>query len=424
MSNNGNFGGLTLIKKGRAHPVWRARVVVNGQRYTRNFVHRVDAAQWLETLRREYTTNVFDRAREAEQITVAAAIARYQRDQLALGKTPEQLKKLNALLKHGDELLRLPLASVMPDHIRRYRDKRLGMSGGFCPRGKRIETKVRKAVNPKTINKEISALSMVFRHARVEWSLSTLQNPTPDMRLKEPESDVGQRVSPEQMAALRAAAIEYERHEFSTVRIAAYIELAVITTARLSALARMKWTDIAAHGKTFEVPVANSKSKRKYSGILPAGARDILATLPRDSDYVFGGNPASVRTAWNRVRERAGVARRLTDLRHEGISNLFENAHLWGLTTEDIRLVTSHRTLRALQVYVHLQSAAVTDRIDRAMKSELQGFVEDLLVDGDAESMQLAQALVRKKREMDARAGGRRGVTIDMQKDGTLVPRR
>ncbi len=127
MSNNGNFGGLTLIKKGRAHPVWRARVVVDGQRHTRNFTLRVDAEAWLDTLRHQFTTNTFEAARAAERITLREAIARYRTERVAAGDTAEQMKKLDAVNRHGGVMLGLPLASVMPSHVRDYRERRMGI---------------------------------------------------------------------------------------------------------------------------------------------------------------------------------------------------------------------------------------------------------------------------------------------------------
>ena len=411
MSNNGNFGGLTLIKKGRAHPVWRARVVVDGQRHTRNFTLRVDAEAWLDTLRHQFTTNTFEAARAAERITLREAIARYRTERVAIGDTAEQMKKLDAVNRHGGAMLELPLASVMPLHVRDYRERRMAMPSQ-ARRRQSPDSPTPARLNPKTVNKEISALSVVFRHARAEWGFGTLQNPTADIRLDEEDADIAQRVPPKMQEQLIRAAEEYERHPDCSVHIAAYVQCALGTTARLSALSKAKWTDIAASGKTMEVPIANSKSGKRYSVMLTAKTREVLAKLPRTSEYIFGGRPSAISTAWNRLKRRAGVDVRMTDLRHEGISDLFERQHELGLSDFEISLVSSHLTYAAQRRYIHLKSAAVVDKIDKNNKSEMQRFVDALLVTGDHESLLLASAVARKLKEFEERSTCK-GVTID-----------
>eukprot|EP00456_Euglypha_rotunda_P007540 TRINITY_DN11353_c0_g1_i14.p1 TRINITY_DN11353_c0_g1~~TRINITY_DN11353_c0_g1_i14.p1 ORF type:complete len:431 (-),score=75.48 TRINITY_DN11353_c0_g1_i14:304-1596(-) len=414
MSNNGNFGGLTLIKKGRAHPVWRARVVVDGQRHTRNFTLRVDAEAWLESLRHQFTTNTFDAARAAERLTLRAAAERYRTEQVAMGASIEQMKKLNAVTRHAGVLLDMPLASIMPSHIRDYRDQRMGMKPTLKHRRGVAPPSTTRHLNSKTVNKEISAISIVFRYARVEWGMGTLTNPTTDVRLQEEDADIGKRIQPEAIDRLLQEARRYEEHDDCTTQITAYIECAVLTTARLSALSKAKWSDFSPTGKTLEVPIRNSKNGKRYSVILTARAREILAALPRTNEFIFGGNPSSVATAWNRVKRRANIDVRLHDLRHEGISRLFENAHTLGLSDFDISLATSHRSPAAMKRYVHLKSASVVDKIDRNTKSEMQRFVEDLLVDGDSESITLAVALARKKKQFEERENQTPRPVIDL----------
>ena len=54
-------------------------------------------------------------------------------------------------------------------------------------------------------------------------------------------------------------------------------------------------------------------------------AMKIILSMPRTSDFIFPYNPRSVGTAFRRHRERVKIDDlRFHDLRHEGISRLFE----------------------------------------------------------------------------------------------------
>lgn len=68
--------------------------------------------------------------------------------------------------------------------------------------------------------------------------------------------------------------------------------------------------------------------KKKGNNVLvdlPAEAMRIIQSMPRDSEFIFPFNPRSVGKAWRRHRDVLDILDlRFHDLRHEGISRLFE----------------------------------------------------------------------------------------------------
>ncbi|MNE89504.1 Tyrosine recombinase XerC [compost metagenome] len=64
--------------------------------------------------------------------------------------------------------------------------------------------------------------------------------------------------------------------------------------------------------------------------------------------------------AWRRILARSGVtALRFHDLRHEGVSRLFER----GLNVIEVGAVSGHKELRMLKRYTHLSADDLVARL-------------------------------------------------------------
>lgn len=64
--------------------------------------------------------------------------------------------------------------------------------------------------------------------------------------------------------------------------------------------------------------------------------------------------------AWRRLLTRSGVAAlRFHDLRHEGVSRLFER----GLNVIEVSAVSGHKELRMLKRYTHLSADDLVARL-------------------------------------------------------------
>jgi integrase len=85
---------------------------------------------------------------------------------------------------------------------------------------------------------------------------------------------------------------------------------------------------------------------------LPPEASAIIDSMPRTDVRIFPYNSDSIGTAFTRACKILGIAGlRFHDLRHEGVSRLFEI----GKTIPQAAAVSGHRTWQSLKRYSHLR---------------------------------------------------------------------
>jgi integrase len=140
------------------------------------------------------------------------------------------------------------------------------------------------------------------------------------------------------------------------IPLTAIIVFAIYSCRRLGEICRLRWDDLnAEEGK---ILVKDMKHPRRKKGHdvwrqLPCEALQIIAAMPRTSEQIFPFGAESVGTAFRRHRDRAGIADlRFHDLRHEGITRLFEN----GLTAPFVAKVSGHKTSASLDRYEHVET--------------------------------------------------------------------
>ena len=72
--------------------------------------------------------------------------------------------------------------------------------------------------------------------------------------------------------------------------------------------------------------------------------------MERSSEYVFAMSSNAIRLAWQRFKNKYGIAGvRFHDLRHEAISSMFEKE----LTVAEVAAVSGHKTISQLFRYAH-----------------------------------------------------------------------
>jgi integrase len=131
---------------------------------------------------------------------------------------------------------------------------------------------------------------------------------------------------------------------------------AIFSTRRLGEICRLRWDDLNEVENT--ILVRDMKHPRKKMGNdvtvdLPEEAMRIIKSMPRDGEYIFPYNPRSVGTAFRRHRDAAEIADlRFHDLRHEGISRLFEI----GETDYFVRRISGHQPGGCLARYAHVKN--------------------------------------------------------------------
>ena len=175
----------------------------------------------------------------------------------------------------------------------------------------------RVAVGPAALNRDLSRLSHLWNTARREGLVSG-DNPCKMIgRLEEPEGRVRYLSPEEETRLLKACNPDLRR----------LVEVALHTGIRQGALLRLRWEHIDFALGQIQIPRELDKAKKGYRIGLNNRVREVLAELPRHSEYVFaradGGPRLGVRTAFLAACRRAGIEDfKFHDLRHTAASRI------------------------------------------------------------------------------------------------------
>ncbi|WP_229420510.1 site-specific integrase [Pseudoduganella albidiflava] len=136
------------------------------------------------------------------------------------------------------------------------------------------------------------------------------------------------------------------------------IDFAVATAMRLGEIIALRWQDLDERHRT--IIIRDRKHPQEKIGNdqevpLLGEAFDIVLRQPRNSgeDRIFPVTEGSVSTIFPRACNALGIEDlRFHDLRHEGVSRLFEQRY----SIEEVALVSGHRDWKMLSRYLHLRA--------------------------------------------------------------------
>lgn len=219
-----------------------------------------------------------------------------------------------------------------------------------------VQTK-RKDVSRATIAMDLTMMSSVLRTAEAFWSVRVNWGEFTKARLVLRRMRM---VGPAVERTRRPEGDELDRiksHIQSTLPVADIIDFAVVTAMRSSEIGRVAWSDLDPKKRT--ITIRDRKHPTDKVGndqVVPllGDAYDIILRQPRveGDDRIFPFNHRSVETAFRRARDQAGVTDlRFHDLRHHGISLLFEQ----GYGIAEVSLVSGHRSWNQLRRYTNLK---------------------------------------------------------------------
>lgn len=141
----------------------------------------------------------------------------------------------------------------------------------------------------------------------------------------------------------------------SVINMLKVMGFALFSTRRLDEITRIRWADIDEVGQ--RVLVRDMKNPGQKIGndvwcYVPDEAWQILQTMPRVGDDIFPYSPESISTSWTKACKFLNIVDlHFHDLRHEGVSRLFEMA--WDIPR--VASVSGHRDWNSLRRYTHLR---------------------------------------------------------------------
>lgn len=174
------------------------------------------------------------------------------------------------------------------------------------------------------------------------------------------------RCSPAEMAAIKKALVETReaaparnrgKHDWANI-----FDFCLASAMRIAEVARITWADFDEVKRT--VIIRDRKHPTKKMGnhkLVPLlnGAFECLMKQPRRGERIFPICSLYASRIFKAAAEAAGVKDIvLHDLRHEGVSRLFE----LGFAIEEVVLVSGHTDWSVLRRYTHLQPASLVDK--------------------------------------------------------------
>jgi integrase len=217
-------------------------------------------------------------------------------------------------------------------------------------------------VQPQTRSNYLSHLSAVFRVARPLWAypLDPQQIDDAIVGLRR-LGKIGKgntrerRPTLEELDRLMEHFEKARAHRSSSAPMAKIVAFAIFSTRRQEEITRVMWDD-------FEVDriwVRDMKDPQKKKGNdilcdLTPEAVAIIKSMPRVAPQIFPFSTDAISAAFTRACQFLEIEDlHFHDLRHEGISRLFE----MGRTIPQVATISGHRSWSSLKRYSHLRQA-------------------------------------------------------------------
>ncbi|MCU7862416.1 MAG: site-specific integrase [Candidatus Thiodiazotropha sp. (ex Lucinoma borealis)] len=297
------------------------------------------AQRWAQETERSMERMEWNDPELLKKTTLAELIAQYKEEVGAI-KALHSTKE-RSLRYISESIGNRTLAELRPADVIAYGRKR------------------QKKVSPSTITVEVRYLAEVLRTARAMWSLPITDQVVKDaLIIMNQQEMTGQsqerdrRPTEAELAKLRAYWVNTPRE----TPMCDLMDFAIASCMRLGEICRIRWDDIDVTDKT--IVIRDRKDPRKKKGnhqIVPllGDAWDIVQRQPQIDKRVFPYRPATVSQLWWRIAKLLDIHDlRFHDLRHEGISRLFEQ----GYQIQEVALVSGHKKWDHLRRYTQLKA--------------------------------------------------------------------
>lgn len=314
-------------RQGRYH----TQVRKNGKSITKTFTNKSDALKWAkeQEVKIEQGTFTTKEEKKAEQVvTLAFLLDRWEKEVLTSLKSWNVERYKVALVSR--ELGSFPLDQITSSFLAAYRDRRLNLASN------------------QTVKHELGLVRRAMKKG-IEWGYvsnvpllasPSLKGQARTRRLKEKELNL-----------LLSSADEYLQH---------VIVLLIETAMRRGELASLKIANIDLEKRLMLL----EDTKNGEDRTIPISKKALTAVqyLIKEAKSPFLLN---YKKEWLTEKfithcKSIGIENfRLHDLRHEGVSSLFEK----GLNMIEVSSISGHKDLAMLKRYTHINPLTLVDRI-------------------------------------------------------------
>jgi integrase len=351
--------GVSIRKRERADgsSVWDLRVRRKRQSHCETFLTKTAATAAGLKIGSQIDQGIYvPKGAISTQLTLIDALETF------IGKLPTDTERQKTYkgdrVSHYNQIKKfkfskLPLAQIHKSHIREFRDKRL------------------ETVGVNTVLNNLNTISKIYSYAVAEWDIKatnpvkgltrSLAKPAPrERRLEKGEE---------------AIILSEARNKTSNPWFAPLVEFLLVTGMRLGEVSHISPNQVDLDNRLVFLDTTKTNYPRDVP--LPKRAKEVLEKFQPHwgKDRVFGVTSNTASTLWLKFKTdllNRGLLKKdlhLHDLRHEGISALFEMSNRHGeplLTVAHISLITGHKDINTLvKVYANISPNVVVD----AMKS-------------------------------------------------------
>jgi integrase len=219
-----------------------------------------------------------------------------------------------------------------------------------------------KTVEPQTCGNYFSSLSNIFTVARPAWGYP-LSRPEFDdalvvikkLGLIRKATERTRRPTLEELDRLMEHFGRIREHRPSSIPMQKIVAFALFSTRRQEEITLLRWDDL----DDDRILVRDMKHPGDKIGNnvyceLPPETIAIVKSMPRVKPEIFPYSTDAISAAFTRACKILGIEDlRFHDLRHEGISRLFE----MGRTIPQVAAVSGHRSWTSLKRYTHIRQS-------------------------------------------------------------------
>ncbi|APG86142.1 integrase family protein [Sinorhizobium americanum CCGM7] len=305
----------------------------------KSFDTKQEAEKWARDL--EAQVDRFGAAPDTkilESTTLGELLERYQREVSPTKRgSVQEIQRIDVLRRH--DLAYRTMVGLGQQDIASFRDERL------------------RSVAPSTAVRELAILSHVIEVAIRDWGLPLARNVVKLVRRPVIRNERSRRLTGDEEQRLLDGCDAGQIPFLKTIVI-----LAIETGMRRGEILGLKWSDISQNRRVITLTMTKNGSGRE----VPLSQRAFQALSEWrghgdvDQSTIFPMKAGTLEQAWRRLLARSNVkALRFHDLRHEGVSRLFER----GLNMIEVSSISGHKELRMLKRYTHLSADDLVGRL-------------------------------------------------------------
>lgn len=329
----------TITKRG---DTYRCQIRRKGHKsLTRTFPRKSLAVEWMRKIEASMDAEEYEDLRSVSDYRLADIISLYT-DDIGAMKTFGKNKRhvLNVL---DTQFGRYTLGELSEDVLMSY-----------------VKRRTKEGAGGVTLSIELSYLSTLFRYARtrmkVPCSIDAIQAVRDNMKylgINTRSKSRERRPTPSELALLYDY---WDNNAQLKTPMTDIVRFAIETAMRIGEVTRITWDDLDVERKV--ITIRDRKHPQEKIGNnqkipLLGQSFDIIMKQPKKSDRIFPYQEHSISTYFTRTAQKLGIKDlRLHDMRHEGISRLFEQ----GYTIEQVKLVSGHASPNMLFRYVNLKA--------------------------------------------------------------------